>query len=76
MDNNTFECSMTPPFWNLFHRPCNTKIIDEKIQYNINNEAANISGLSSSKIDKYEFPTGWEVLPADQSKIKEQAKFT
>ena len=26
---------------------------DEKLQYNINSEAANISALSSGKIDKY-----------------------
>ena len=31
------------------------KIRDEKIQYDINREAAKISALSSGKIDKYEF---------------------
>ena len=34
------------------------KIRDEKVQYNINREAAKISALSSDKIDKYEFVTG------------------
>ena len=29
------------------------KIRNEKLQYNINREAAKISGLSSEKIDKY-----------------------
>ena len=51
------------------------KIKNEKLQYNINREAAKISALSSSKIDKYEYLTGEEILPPDQSKIIEQAKF-
>ena len=34
------------------------KIVDEKLQYDINGAAANISVLSSSKIDKYEYLTG------------------
>ena len=52
------------------------KIRDEKLQYNINREAAKISALSSGKIDKYEYLTGEEILPSDQSRIIEQAKFT
>ena len=32
------------------------QIKDEKLQYDINREAAKISALSSGKIDKYEFP--------------------
>ena len=35
-----------------------------------------ISELSFDKIDKYEFFTGVEILPSDQSRIIEQAKFT
>ena len=31
---------------------------DEKLQYDINREAAKISALSSEKIDKYEYLTG------------------
>ena len=31
------------------------KIKDEKLQYDINREAAKISALSSSKIDEYEY---------------------
>ena len=52
------------------------KIKDEKLQYNINKEAAKISTLSSGKIDKYEVLTGEEILPSDESRIIEQAKFT
>ena len=52
------------------------KIKDEKIQYDINREAAKISALSSGKIDKYEYLTGEEILPSDQSRIIKQAKFT
>ena len=41
-------------------------------QHNINREAAK---LLSGKIDKYEFHTGEETLPSDQSGIIEQANF-
>ena len=52
------------------------KIKDKKIQYDINREAAKISALSSGKIDKYEYLTGEEILPSNQQRIIEQAKFT
>ena len=52
------------------------KIKDEKLQYNINREAPNISALSSGKIDKYEYHTSKEILPTDQSRIIEQSRFT
>ena len=52
------------------------KIRDEKLQYDINREAAKISALSSGKIDKYEYLTGEEILPPDQRRVIEQAKFT
>ena len=52
------------------------KIKDAKIQYDINREAAKMSALSSGKIDKYEYLTGEEILPSDQSRIIEQTKFT
>ena len=52
------------------------KIKDEKIQYDINREAAKISALSSGNIDKYEYLTGEEILPTNQQQIIEQAKFT
>ena len=49
---------------------------DEKLQYDINREAAKISALLSGKIDKYEFFTGKEILPPNQRKLIEQVKFT
>ena len=52
------------------------KIRDEKLQYDINREAAKISGLSSGKIDKYEYFTGEEILPSDRRRVTEQSKFT
>ena len=52
------------------------KIRDEKLQYNINREAAKISALSSGKIHKYEYLTGEDILPSNQQQIIEQAKFT
>ena len=52
------------------------QIKDEKLQYNINREAAKISALSSGKIDKYEYLTGEEILPPNQQQIIQQAKFT
>ena len=45
------------------------KIKDEKLQYDVNREAAKISPLFSGKIDKYEYLTGEEILPSDQSRI-------
>ena len=52
------------------------KIRDEKPQYSFKKESEQISALSSGKINKYEFLTGEEILPSDQSRIIEQAKFT
>ena len=52
------------------------KIRDEKLQYNINREAAKILALSSDKIDKYEYLTGEEVLPHNQSRTIQETKFT
>ena len=51
------------------------QIRDEKLQYDINREAAKIAALSSGKIDKYEYLTGEEILPSTQQEIIEQAKF-
>ena len=50
------------------------KIKAEKLQYDINTEAANVSVLSSGKIDEYEYLTDAEILLSDQSRIMEQAK--
>ena len=52
------------------------KIRDEKVQYNINREAAKISGLLSGKIDKYEHLTGEEIFSFDQRRVIEHVKFT
>ena len=52
------------------------QIRDEKLQYDINREAAKILTLSSSKVDKYEYLIGEEILPSNQLQIIEQAKFT
>ena len=52
------------------------QIRDEKLQYDINREAAKISALSSGKIHKYEYLTGQDILPSNQQQIIEQAKFT
>ena len=48
------------------------QIRDEKLQYDMNREAA----LSSDKIDKYEYLTDEEILLSNQQKIIKQAKFT
>ena len=42
------------------------QIKDEKLQYDINREAAKISPLLSGKIDKYEYLTGEDILPSGQ----------
>ena len=51
------------------------QIKDEKLQYDINREAAKISALSSGKLDKYEYLTGEEILPSNLQQIIQQAKF-
>ena len=51
------------------------QIKDEKLQYDINREAAKISALSSGKIDEYEYLTGEEILLSNQQQIIQQAKF-
>ena len=47
----------------------------EKIQYDVNREAAKISASSSGKFNEYEYLTGEEVLPSNKQQIIEQAKF-
>ena len=54
----------------------NDQIKDEKLQYDINREAAKILALSSGKIHKYEYLTGEDILPSTQQQIIEQFKFT
>ena len=52
------------------------QIEDEKLQYDINRGTAEISALSSGKIDKYEYLTGEDIFPSNQQQIIEEAKFT
>ena len=52
------------------------KIRGEKLQCDINREAAKISSLSSGKIHKYEYLTGEDILPSSNQQIIEQARFT
>ena len=47
---------------------------NEKLQYDINREAAKIPALSSDKNDNYEYLTGEEILSSNQQQIIEQAK--
>ena len=54
----------------------NDQIRDEKLQYDINREAAKISALSSGKIHKYEHLTGDDIAPSNQQHVIEQARFT
>ena len=52
------------------------QIRDEKLQCDINSEAAKISALSSGKIHKYEYLTVEDILPSNQQQIIEQARVT
>ena len=54
----------------------NDQIKDEKLQYDIDREAAKISTLSSGKIHKYEYLTSEDISSSNQQQIIEQAKFT
>ena len=55
------------------------QIRDERLQYDINKEAAKISALLSGKLDKCEYLTSKKILPSKKKKKKkkkkEQAKF-
>ena len=50
----------------------NDKIKDEKQQWDIMRDAAEISGLSPSKSNKYEYLSSEEILPSNQRQIIEQ----
>ena len=51
------------------------KIRDQKLQYDINREAAKYQHyFASSKIDRYEYLTGEAILPSSQSRIIEKEK--
>ena len=51
------------------------KIKEEKLQYDINWDAAKISPLWSGKIDKYRYLTSKQILSPDQRRVIEEAKF-
>ena len=44
------------------------EIRDEKLQYDINRKAAEISASLSGKINKYEYLSGKEILPSTNNK--------
>ena len=48
---------------------------DEMLHYDINIEAAKISALSSRKTDKYELLADEKILPPNQRRLIEKAKF-
>ena len=50
---------------------CKTR--EDKLQHDINREAAKISVFLSGKTDKYQSLTGEEILPSDQGRVIEQA---
>ena len=52
------------------------KIRDEKLQFDVNREAAKTSTLSSGKMDNYGYLTDEEILPSNQRQTIDQAKFT
>ena len=52
------------------------QIRDEKLQHDINREAAKISALLSNKFNKCKYLTGEEMLPSHQKQMIEQVKFT
>ena len=54
----------------------NDQIKDEKLQYDINREAAKIFALSLRKFHKYEYLPGEDILPSTQQQLIEQTKFT
>ena len=54
----------------------NDQIRDEKLQYDINKEAAIISALSSNNRHKYEYLTGEDISPSNRQQVIEQARFT
>ena len=51
------------------------KIRDEKLQYDINREAVRMSAESLGTIDKYDYLTSEGILPSDQRRVIEQAKW-
>ena len=48
----------------------NDKIRDEKLQYNINKEAAKNIGITNGKIDKYEYKKGKKYYLPSKAKLE------
>ena len=44
-------------------------IKNQKLEYDYNREVTRLSALLSSKIGKYQYLTGEEILPLDQKKM-------
>ena len=55
--------------------PIDDMVRDEKLECDINKEAAKMSALLSGKIDKYEHLKGEDILPSNQRQVVEQATF-
>ena len=51
------------------------KFKDEKLQDDINIEAAKISAFSSGKVEKNDYLTGKEIFPSDQRRVIQQALY-
>ena len=49
--------------------------LNKKLQYDNDRKAAKIYASWSGKIDKYEYLTGEEIFPSDQSRMIEQGRF-
>ena len=60
-NSSRFRKNLLERIWKLIMTN-DDKVRDEKLKYNINREAVNISVLSSGEIDKYEFLTSEEIL--------------
>ena len=70
-----FRKNLLERIWKLI-MTTDYKIRDEKVEYDINREAAKILALPLGKINIFEYLTGDEILPSDQWRVIEQAKFT
>ena len=55
--------------------PIDDMVRDEKLECDINKEAAKMSALLSGKIDKCEHLKGEDILPSNQRQVVEQATF-
>ena len=71
-----FRKNLLEKTWKLIMTIIDEKIRDEILEYDINKEAEKVSALFPGKIDKYELITSEEILPPDQRRLIEEAKFT